>query len=218
MRTDKEIAFSLRKQGKSYKAICAELGMSKSTLTNWFKGFDFSEAIKKHLSQEVYDVSKIRLEELNKVRGASLRALYERAEEEAMEEMGHHVHNPLFTMAVATYWGEGDKVVNGQVRIINTDPYMIKIFKQFLLEICSVPESKIRGALYIYSDLDEADCKNFWIKNTGITRYHKTMVLPSRHKTRRVENGICSLVVSNTYLKRKILFWIDHLPKMVLNG
>jgi len=41
MRTDKELAFSLRKQGKSYKEIHQELGMSISTLSNWFKGVDF---------------------------------------------------------------------------------------------------------------------------------------------------------------------------------
>lgn len=42
-------------------------------------------------------------------------------------------------------------------------------------------------------------------------------ILPSRHKTKRLPYGICTLVVSNTYLKQKMLVWIDQLPNMVLN-
>ncbi len=218
MRTDKNEAFALRRQGKSYNEIARSLGMSTSTLSNWFKGVDFSEAIKKQLSQEVYVTSQFRLREFSETRGALLLARYEQAEKEAQIDMQTYMDNPLFVSAIAAYWGEGDKVKNGQVRIINTDPQMIALFKKFLLELCNVPEEKIRGALYIYEDLDETECKRFWIKNTGITRYHKTMVLPSKHKTKKVLHGMCSLVVSSTYLKRKMLVWIDHLPRMVLNS
>ena len=46
MRIDKEKAFILRRSGKSYNEICAQLGMSKSTLSNWFRNVDFSKDIK----------------------------------------------------------------------------------------------------------------------------------------------------------------------------
>jgi len=217
MRTDKEIAFNLRKQGKSYKEIHTELGMSVSTLSNWFHGHDFSEAIKKSLNEQSIIKGTERLRSLHKTRGALLDAYYEQAREEAAAELKKNINDPLFVSAIAAYWGEGDKAKNGQVRLANTDPKMIKLFSDFLTTFCSVPEHKLRGALYIYPNLDEETCKKFWKKETGLTHFHKTMVLPNRHKTKRLPYGTCTILVSNTYLKKKMLFWIDQLPEMVLN-
>ena len=134
-----------------------------------------------------------------------------------MVEMKRYMSNSLFISAVAAYWGEGDKLTKAQLRITNTDPNMLALFRKFLIEICGIPKEKIRGAIFIYKDLDEDTCKKYWSTNTGITHFHKTMVLPSRHKTRRLSYGTCTLVVTNTYLKQKMLVWIDQLPKMVLN-
>ncbi len=217
MRTDKELAFALRKQGKSYKQIHKELGMSVSTLSNWFKGVNFSEEIKMNLTEAAIDVSAVRIRELNKARGDTLAALYFRAKEEAAEELKHRIKDPLFVSAIAAYWGEGDKLSKNQLRLTNTDPHMIILFKDFLVKICGIPKEKLRIALFIYKDLDEVACKNYWIKQVGLTHFHKTMVLPSRHKTKRLPYGICTLVLSNTYLKQKMIVWIDQLPKMVLN-
>jgi transcriptional regulator with XRE-family HTH domain len=217
MRTDKQLAFELRKQGKSYKEIHAELGMSVSTLSNWFHGHDFSEAIKRYLNEQNIIKGTERLRTLHKIRGASLDAHYEQARIEAANDLQKYIHNPLFVAAIASYWGEGDKAKNGQVRLANTDPKMIKLFSDFLTTFCAVPKHKLRGALYIYPNLDEEACKKFWIKETGLQHFHKTMVLPSRHKTRRLPYGTCTILVSNTYLKKKMLFWIDQLPEMVLN-
>lgn len=217
MRTDKPKAFSLRKEGKSYKAISKELSVPVSTLSNWFHGVDFSEDIRKRLAKEVHDESAVRLANLNKERGVALGIRYEQGRFEASNELRKHIGNPLFVSAIVAYWGEGDKLSKNHLRITNTDPQMISLFYKFLIDICHIDEDKIKGALFIYQDLDPEECKAYWVKNTGITLFHKTMVLPSRHKTKRLPYGICTLVVSNTYLKQKMLVWIDQLPKMVLN-
>lgn len=218
MRTDKQQAFALRRQGKSYKAIAKELGMSVSTLSNWFKGVDFSEAVKSQLSKESYEAGRRRLVDLNAARGVLLKAHYEQAEKEALDELRRYAANPLFVTAVSAYWGEGDKTKNGhQVRLVNTDPRMLAVFKRFLIEICGVEEEKMRAAMYIYGNLDEQTCKHYWAGHLGTLKFHKTMVLPGKHKTRRVQYGMLSLVVCSTYLKRKMLVWIDHLPEIVLN-
>jgi hypothetical protein len=218
MRADKDFAFSLRKQGKSYREISAELGVATSTLSNWFKGTDFSEAIRQELTKSAIHTSTMRLEGLNKARGDTLSALYARAEIEAIHEVNLHVTNPLFVTAVASYWGEGDKLNKNQLRITNTDPVMLKIFVKFLLEICKVPKEKIRVALFIYEDLDEYTCREYWSKQLELTEFHKTMILPSRHKTKRLPHGICTIIVTNSYLKRKMSVWIDQISKIILNG
>ena len=217
MRTDKELAFKLRKQGKSYKYIHKKLGMSMSTLSNWFKGVEFSEDIKRAVIAEALSNSTMRLKVLNKARGDLLRAHYVQAEIEAQQDLNENIRNPLFVSAVAAYWGEGDKSSGSLVRLANTDPQMIKLFANFLLTICEVPKDKLRLALYIYEDLDDNECRKYWSKNTGLDHFHKTMVLPSRHKTKKLPYGTCTILVANTYLKKKLLFWIDQMPKIVLN-
>ncbi|MFT5037058.1 MAG: hypothetical protein ACI9VM_000632 [Candidatus Azotimanducaceae bacterium] len=217
MRTDKEQAFALRRSGKSYKEIHSSLGMSVSTLSNWFHGQDFSEAIKKSLTNEAIAVSSVRLRKLNKIRGDSLAALYEQAKREAVSELDRYKNDPLFISAIVAYWGEGDKVTTGLVRLANTDPAMIKLFMLFLTRICKAPPEKIKGALYIYPNLDEYECKRYWSDQTGLVHFHKTMILPSRHKTKRLPYGTCTVLIANTYLKKKMLVWIDQLPQMVLN-
>lgn len=191
--------------------------MSMSTLSNWFKGVEFSEDIKRAVTAEALTYSTIRLKVLNQARGDVLRAHYIQAEIEARQELNDNISNALFVSAVAAYWGEGDKSRGSLVRLANTDPQMIKLFMNFLLIKCSVPKDKLRLALYIYEDLDDIECRNYWSKHTGLDRFHKTMVLPSRHKTKKLPYGTCTILVANTYLKKKLLFWIDQMPKIVLN-
>jgi len=212
----KEKAFSLRKKGRSYRQIAEELGVARSTLSGWFKGQSFSEEITEHLRREARGVSIERIERLNKVRGEKLAALYQRAEEEAYSEAGKYAFSPLFVAAIAAYWGEGDKKSRNNVRLTNTDPKMIALFRKFLIELCKIPETKIKGALFIYEDLDEEVCKEYWTRETGITAFHKTMVLPKPQNGESVSYGTCSLIVSNTYLKTKIKVWIDRLPEIIL--
>jgi len=216
MRSQKKAALRLRKKGRSYRQISEELGVAKSTLSSWFKNVDFSEDIKRHLTEKACGVSIERLERLNRARGEKLQALYERAEEEARSEAGKYAFNPLFVSAVTAYWAEGDKSSRGHVRLTTGDPTILKLFRKFLIEICHVPEEMIHGALFIHENLDEEICKEYWVENTGLTTFHKTMRLPTPKKVTGVSYGTCSLIVSNTYLKRKILVWIDQLPRIIL--
>jgi AcrR family transcriptional regulator len=217
MRSDKGKAFILRRSGKSYREISAELGVAKSTLTEWFRGVDFSQAIRQELTKQAKKKSTKRLVELNRVRGAALSIHYELAEVEAKKEMQLYRHLPLFSTALALYWGEGDKRSRNQVRIINADPAVLQVFVQFLKQLCAVPDEKIRLALFTYEDLNEEACRRYWRKKLAITRFHKTQVLKSRSKSKRLPYGTCMLVVSDSYLKKKLQVWIDHLPEMVLN-
>lgn len=74
MRTDKDKAFAMRRKGKSYREISKTLGMSVSTLSLWFKGVRFSEDIKKALIKESQVENTKRINDLNRVRGDSLKA------------------------------------------------------------------------------------------------------------------------------------------------
>lgn len=219
MRHDKEKALKLRRAGKSYNEIRRELGAPKSTLSGWLKPYKWSKKISLSLAEASKEKNAVRIRHLNKIRGKHLENLYKQARTEAYEEFEKLKYHPLFIAAVAIYWGEGDKSIKQGLRISNVDPAMIKLFTNFLLHICQLDNDKIYAWLLLYPDLDEKECKNFWIKKTSLINdnFNKSIVIKGRHKTKRVQYGICNVGVSSRYLKEKMLVWVELLPKQLLN-
>ncbi|MES2088310.1 MAG: hypothetical protein V4467_04975 [Patescibacteria group bacterium] len=213
MRKDKELAQNLRRLGKSYAEIQRELSVPLSTLSDWFRNQNWSKEISKKLVSRAKNGHKVRLQELNKVRGQNLERLYDQAGREAEEEFDLLKYHPLFIAGLMVYWGEGNKLSKSRCSIANTEPLMIKLFLQFLKNICGIDNSKIKAWILIYPDLDENLCKMFWAGKTGLSlgRFDKTMVTRGKHKTRRLSFGVCSVGVSSAYLKCKILKWIQLL-------
>lgn len=74
----------------------------------------------------------------------------------------------------------GGKVFS--VEFTNTDSRIIKMFLRFLREIIGADESRIKAELFIYSDLDENDLKDYWSKETGIPleRFQKTIIFKQK--------------------------------------
>ena len=220
MRKDKKEVLQLRRSGKSYNEIRDLLGMPKSTLSNWLCKIQWSSKIKNILAEKALRENTIRLRSLNKIRGEHLIKLYREARKEAKEEFEYFKFHPIFITGIAIYWGEGNKTSRHMIRVGNVDPLMIKLFVKFLREICGIPKKEIRAYLLLYPDLDLDECKNFWIKQSGLSNknFNKCVVIQGRHKTRRIRYGVCNIGVSSTYLKEKILSWLTLLPKELIKG
>lgn len=218
MRTDKRKAISLRKEGKSYNQISSLLAIPKSTLSGWFGREDWSENIKQRLIASVQEVHTIRLTELNIVRGQRLAEAYECAKSEAVQEFKILKYNPLFIAAMMLYWGEGDKRSKA-VRLTNTDAKMICLYVFFLKTVCQIPEKRIRVNILVYPDLDIETCLTYWSKESGLSKenFIKCTPIVGRHKTQRLEHGICIVLVSSAYLKTKFLTWLELIPNILMN-
>lgn len=169
------------------------------------------------MSIEAQGKSTLRLQTLNRARGDILAAHYVQAEKEALIELAANLHDPLFVAGVVAYWGEGDKLHKNHVRLTNTDPKMLCMFVKFLQKYGKFDLNDLRLAIFVYKDLDIELCKRYWSENTGITKAHKPQILPGRDKRRRLVYGTATVIVMNTYFKKKLLLWIDQIPKMVLN-
>lgn len=217
MRNDKNKAFSLRKQGKSYQQIKTELGVPMSTLSDWFSKQDWSKEIVNDLSLKTIEESKIRIEDLNKIRGENLQKLYDEARIEAIQDFETLKNNPLFISGISIYWGEGDKASRNGFRICNTDPKMIRLFIRFLIDLCGLDIKRLKIWLLLYPDLDDLVCKKFWKKETGLidSNFTKSITIQGRHKTNRLSYGVANISYSSRYLKEKMLIWIDLLSKIV---
>ena len=114
-------------------------------------------------------------------------------------------------LGVGLYWGEGDKSSNNtQVRMSNTDPYLIKKFRDFLAKIYSVRERKFKYSLVMFNDGDEIKAVKFWEGHLGIKRNQlgKIVIIPPQGRgTYKEKNqfGVLTITVSNKKLKEKIL-------------
>lgn len=209
----------MRRAGKSYAEILAALKIPKATLSDWFGQANWSRDVRKKLTKAVTAVSTERLRALNQTRGNNLKSAYDEAREEARKELPELKYNPLFIAGLMLYWGEGDKVTRHNTRLTNTDPEMIRLFVSFLLHACRIPEERIKASVLVYPDLDASRCLAYWSKASGVSsnKFTKCIAIRGRHKTKRLPNGVCIIVVSNSYFKTKILEWMRLLPKELMD-
>lgn len=219
MRTDKPAVLKLRSSGKSYNEIRSKLRISKSTLSDWLRPHRWSRKITDNLNKKYLSKNRVRLVYLNRIRGDHLEKAYNEARKEAVTELNKLKYHPLYIAGVVAYWGEGDKLSRSNVRLANTDPIMIKLFFNFLIHVCRVPKDKIRAWILTYPDLEDEECRKFWVTATGIpiSSFTKNITIQGKHKTRHSEHGVCYVGVSSRYLKQKMLVWLDLLPKQLLN-
>ena len=109
MRHDKEKAFELRKQNKTYKEIETLLNVSRSTLCGWFKNEEWSKHIKKSNIYKQIRISTAHLNKMNECRLLMLDKKYKEVEAEATKEFEIFKNDPLFMAGLMLYAGEGDR-------------------------------------------------------------------------------------------------------------
>lgn len=219
MRKDKEVAFHLRLNGKSYNEIHNALKIPVSTLSDWFSKIEWSRNMAKKLATAVQKEHTARIVELDKIRGIHLKRVYEEARKEAKEDLIELKYNPLFIAGLMLYWGEGDKLTGHSTKLSNTDPGLIRLYVSFLKKACRIPEEKIKAHLLIYPDLKDKECRSYWARESGIApiQFTKSSTIQGKHKTRRVKYGVCMITVSSTYFKVKILEWLKFFPEELMN-
>lgn len=208
----------MRKNGKSYNEIHTALKIPQATLSDWFSREEWSKAVRSQLVVSTREGNKIRLVALNKMRGESLERSYAQAREEATEELKTLKYDPLFISGVMLYWGEGAKDPKQGVKLVNSDPRMIRHYVSFLKHSCGIPVESIKAHLIIYPDIEEKTARAYWSKMGGLPweNFTKSVVIQGRHPTRRLGWGVCSVAVSSTYFKAKMLEWVRLLPQELL--
>jgi hypothetical protein len=218
MRKDKQRVVHSRRNGWSYNKIVKKFGVSKATLSAWFKDEKWSQEIMGNLNHKNLLLSRERMIHLGKTRGKNLERMYEKAREDAGQDFETLKYHPLFVAGVMIYWGEGDKLSKHGFRVTNSDPLLIKIYLEFLRKICGNDEERIRAWVLIYPDLEAETCEDYWSKQLGLNRknFTKSIMIKGRHKTRKVSSGICTVSYSSRFLKEKMLVWMSLLAEDLL--
>ena len=212
MRKDKDVVFKLRKEGKTYREIENNLGISRSTLCKWFKEEEWSNHIKNRNNHKNILISKERFIKLNEARNKMLEDKYSNVELEAEKEFYIFKKDPLFTAGLMIYAGEGDKRSPNNTRISNSDFYIHKIFIKFAQKYLNIKIENIKISLILYPDLDIKECLNRWSDELNIkeSSFYKTQIIKGKEKTKKLQYGVgISIISSIVLVKKRILKWLE---------
>ncbi len=196
----------LRKLGKSYSQIKAELGVSKSTLSVWLRKYPLS----KEQIRLLRDVSEIRIEKFRQTmqlkREARLLSYYN----EVKGTILPFSKRELLIAGLFLYWGEGGKTLRNQLSITNTDPAVLQFSLYWMIKALDISKDKIQVFTHFYDDMVVDDEINYWSKILKLPKnqFGKPYIKESKRinlDQKGFGHGTCGLRVSNTVIKEKIL-------------
>jgi len=211
---ERELAIAMRKRGKSYKEILAQLPVAKSTLSSWLADLPLTHSEKAAVKRRIdSNISKGRIRA-----AASLRAI--RLEREqvlqrlATIEFVELGKDPLFQIGVALYWAEGSKRDSG-FYFANSDTEMINLMLLWIERFLKVKRETIKVRLYIHRPYAHENCERYWsskirvpLKNFQSTIYKPTGLLV---KKRPNYKGCLRINLGKMEFLRKMLYWQNML-------
>jgi hypothetical protein len=121
----------------------------------------------------------------------------------------------LKTLALGLYLAEGTKSNSISVRLSNSDPNLIKIFLNFLKNICGVKLQKIKLWLTLHSDISATEAKLYWSQclNIPLSRFSESVIMDHRGNglfRKKSLYGTVTVCVHNIKLRRLLQNWINE--------
>jgi len=154
-------AQKLRDAGYSYNMIYLKLGVSKGTLSNWFRDRPFApnhEVLNRIQYGPIKSAEKkhnLKVKEIKDLLNVGIK------------QIGNLSKRDLWLLGLGIYIGEGTKSYD-IIRVANADPMVIKIAIKWFKEIIGLSNENISIRLHLYPDNDEAVCIKFWQNITGL--------------------------------------------------
>ena len=210
---DRQKAIDLRKQGKNYGQIKQELGVSKSTLSDWLSRYPLGKEQLKSLGQNRQYSRQVAIEKTTitkrKKRQSRIQSTYEEQEKYWVSLS----QKELEIAGLFLYWGEGSKRLNGSVFINNTDPNFLKFALYWYVKGLRIPKEKIKVDLHLYSDMNIQEEISFWSKalKLPVLQFRKPYIKVSTRvgiDQKGFGHGTCGLNVNDVLLKEKIIMGI----------
>lgn len=215
---DKEKAIQLRLEGKSYGQIKSELGISKSTLSEWLKNMPLSEERMRELCGHNEQRIEHYRETCRKRKEKILKDVYD-IEKKVILPLSKR---DLFIAGLFLYWGEGGKTKNAELVLSNTNPAMLKFFIYWAENSLDFPRSAMKIKLHLYKDMDINKEIEFWMKQLAVKReqFIKPYIKDSNKSSLTYKGGFghgtCNIAIARAILSRKVLMGLKVLEDYCL--
>lgn len=219
MRIEKQLAVKLRGKGMSYGLISEQLGVSKSTLSNWLKDLPYTpnEQVLSRIKcgQGTYGLRRrqMRIDEISRLKA------------QGISEVGKVSKRDLWMIGLGLWIGEGSKTME-QIRLVNSDPRVVYLFISWLREICELQDENITIAMHLYPDSDELSSMKYWMNITKLPKqqFRKTQIDrrldKKQSKIGKTPHGTLHITVASNHnpdkgvrLYRRMMGWISGVTK-----
>lgn len=211
-----EQAVQFRKRGFTYSEIAKIVGVSKSTVSLWLAKKAFSKKVREENTARAARDNVKRIALVNKARNAERKARYQEAVRSAETEFRHYKKDPLFVAGLTCYLCEGDLKDQSRIRISSSRTASHKIFIRFAQAYLGVEHSSVRFWLLLPHRTHEEKHMRSWSRQIGLSvaSFHKTQFMQGNNgNTRALQVGTGNTIIGSTVLKKKLLRWIELLPK-----
>jgi len=208
----REQAINLRiKENLSYTQIRKRLGVPKSTLSYWLRGFPLSEERILELRRQGWKKAEVKIERFC----AAMRKKKELKEREIFNKYKKRFDklskDTFFVAGLMLYLGEGDKKNYNRISLANTDPEIIKFFIKWMVDFFDIIREKITVQLHLYENMDIEKEKEFWKNELGFQE--NQFYRPSIRKLQKgsfsykesFRHGTCAIYVLGVEKKRELM-------------
>lgn len=217
----KEKAIEYRKKGYSYNMISGKLGLAKSTLSDWLQEIPYKP------NKEVRKRTKLAHLRAGQAKHDQRIADIKRMKNLAEKELGKLTKRDLWLLGIGLYLGEGTKL-REHIRIINSDPEIIKIAVWWFRDICGLKNENFSPFVHLYPDNNIQETIKYWSRIIGIPikQFGKTQIdrrtNKSGAKKRKLPYGTLQLQIKScgekefgVSLHRRIIGWIEAILQQI---
>jgi hypothetical protein len=210
---DRQGAIKLRNQGKTYGQIRQELGIAKSTLSDWLSKYPLNKEQLALLGKNRASSRQVAIEKTTITKRKKRQSRIESAYKEQKKYWVSLSQKELEIAGLFLYWGEGNKRLNGSVFINNTDPNVLKFALYWYIKGLRIPKEKIKVDLHLYSDMDIQEEISFWSRTLKlpVSQFRKPYIKASTRvgiDQKGFGHGTCGLNMNDVLLKEKIMMGI----------
>lgn len=204
-------ARELRADGAPLKRIAAHLGVSVSSVHAWTRDIALTPGEREYNQRgpagpQNPEQIRRRVEAIKKASRSR------RSEYQEQGRQTARAGNPMHLAGCMLYWAEGAKARNA-LKLTNSDPNLVRFYRQFLDDCFQVPDKKFRVELHVYlgNGLSIDQIESHWMSTLSLprscARKHYVNPLPtssSGRKKNKLPYGVCTLSVHNTQIVQHV--------------
>jgi transposase-like protein len=212
---EKNKAITLRQKGVSMGEIARILNVAKSSVSYWVRDIKLTESQLNTLNKNGHSTESIEKRRTSRI--ANTQRKREEIMSEAAKEVRHLQLDPLWSIGVALYWGEGGKTQQ-TARLSNSDPAVIKVMMRFFDRYSAVSREKYRGHVHTFSHRNVDEAIQYWSNISGIPKdkFFRTYVKQSSASKKKRETlpyGTVQIYLHDSVFFFRLMGWIRGVKK-----